>query len=91
MSIILEQAAVIARLRKKVHNQRKELKRLNRRHCVCWGVYGRALTNHRTYELRGLMHKVFGYEAVHQAEAEEAERVLNGSTPVEVFKTRSKR
>ncbi len=85
--------AEVVRLQKKTRNQRRELRRLNKRCCPYWTVYGRGLTHARTYDLRGLMHRAFGYEAVHRVEMVEADRLaMRGEAlPVEPIKQPAER
>ncbi len=62
---------LIAKLRKKIVNQRRELRRLNKIYQQMWHGWRRGSDFSHTIALRGKMNATFGHEAVRAAEHRE--------------------
>jgi hypothetical protein len=77
-----QQSERIAELERRCQNQRTELRRLNKCLGPYWRGFNRGLSLEAVCNLRGVMNKAFGHEAVRAAE-HAAIDAARGHTPAE--------
>jgi hypothetical protein len=80
-----------ANIRKRLTNQRRELKRLNRQSRPYWLGFETGLKFSDATRLRGIMNATFGYEKVRAAELDAVHHSLQSHdrTPIAAFGYRS--
>lgn len=70
----MDQAEQIRILQRRIQNQRRELRRLNKCLGPYWSGFSRGLSLEGECRLRGIMNAAFGHERVHAAERAAAEK-----------------